>query len=537
MNVEGTKQDRSIPNVALLYRQRGCSVIPIKRDKRPYISWTEFQKRLPELDEIKDWWQKWPSANVGIVTGRISGLVVIDIDTEEGFRAIQEYLADSLEVPRVKTPGGGQHLYFKCPGNPPGNNARIVPGCDFRGEGGYVIAPPSRNGANQCYEWQKGLSLFEIKPPPLPSKYLTYINNAIAYRENDDNFDDTATEMFTQGRRDEDLFHVANCLVKGGMRKGEAFQLLNILAKTCRPPFPPQDVQVKIESAFKRAEKRERNLAQEVDDWILTSNGLFLSSDVAKDLQLSSREDRKNLSKILARRCDDGALERSGNKNGCFRRVIREIEKMDFLNAPAETVDIKLPFNIHEKVEIMPGNIILIMGEVNSGKTAFCLNIIKENMRKFEIHYFNSEMGGSELKKRLLKFNDIQLNDWNFEGIEQSDNFADVVKPGRGKINIIDFLEIYKDFYEIGGRIAEIHKKLKGAIAIIAIQKNKGLDVGLGGYRSLEKPRLALAMSPGKLKIVKAKNWRTQENPNGLQVDFKLVQGCVLIQDGSWHYT
>ena len=163
------------------------------------------------------------------------------------------------------------------------------------------------------------------------------------------------------------------------------------------------------------------------------------------------------------------------------------------------------------------------------------VNIIKENMHKFEIHYFNSEMGESELKKRLLKFNDIQLNDWKFEAIEQSDNFADVVAQGRGKINIIDFLEIYENFYEIGGRIAEIHKKLKGAIAVIAIQKNKGVDTGLGGYRGLEKPRLALALSPGQLKIVKAKNWRTEENPNGLQIDFKLVNGCILIPNGTWH--
>jgi hypothetical protein len=319
------------------------------------------------------------------------------------------------------------------------------------------------------------------------------------------------------------------------MKEARIAQVLEILAQFCKPPFSSQDAKAKTESALKRAAKRERNIAQEVDEWIMATTGIFLSSDVVKELHLSSREDRKNLSKILSRRCEEGVIGRHGDKNGCFRRIDKNIEEMNFLVASTETVNLILPFNIHEKIEIMPGNIVLIAGEINSGKTAFCLNIIKENMCRFDVHYFNSEMGGGELKKRLLKFDGIGLNVWKFRAYERSDNFADVIVPGPKSINIIDFLEIHENFYEIGARIAEIHKKLKGAVAIIAIQKNKGVDIGLGGYRSLEKPRLALAIKPGEIKIVKAKNWRTDENPNGLITEFKIVNGCNLYQSGVWH--
>jgi hypothetical protein len=144
-------------------------------------------------------------------------------------------------------------------------------------------------------------------------------------------------------------------------------------------------------------------------------------------------------------------------------------------------------------------------------------------------------MGSSELRKRLDKFDDIALSDWKFKPWERSGNFADVIKPGKGKINIIDFLEIHDNFYEVGGKLAEIHNKLKGAIAIVALQKNRGVDTGLGGFRSIEKPRLALAMSPGTLKIVKAKNWKTSENPNGKQIRFKIAAGCKLFNQGNWH--
>jgi ABC-type phosphonate transport system ATPase subunit len=195
-----------------------------------------------------------------------------------------------------------------------------------------------------------------------------------------------------------------------------------------------------------------------------------------------------------------------------------------------------LPFEIDKKVEIMPGNIIAIAGEVNAGKTAFLLNVLNENMHKFEIHYFSSEMGGSELKKRLKKFDyPLSLSEWKFKFKERSDNFGDIIVSGEGKINIIDYLELHDNFFLVAKHLSDIHKRLKGAIAIVAIQKNPGTDTGLGGFRGMEKPRLYLAMSKGKLKIVKAKNWATPVNPNNLEVGFKIVDGCKLIKTGDWH--
>ena len=141
---------------------------------------------------------------------------------------------------------------------------------------------------------------------------------------------------------------------------------------------------------------------------------------------------------------------------------------MDFLGADAETVNLWLPFGLNEMVEIMPGNIIVVAGSPDAGKTALLLNIIRQNMRSHEIHYFNSEMGASELRKRLDKFDDIALDQWNFKPWERADTFADVIKPGPGKINIIDFLELHDSFYEVGARLSEIHKKLKGALACMS---------------------------------------------------------------------
>ena len=343
--------------------------------------------------------------------------------------------------------------------------------------------------------------------------------------------------FLSKGGRDEALFHLANHLVKGGMPSANIYKYLSFFGAKCAPPFPEREIQAKIQSALNRTESQERSLSQEIREWVVTTTGHILTTDVHRELQLTTRREKKTTAMVLKRMSEEEnpIIVKTGKRNGEYRRLDGECDAMDFLNCETETTDIWLPFNLHRMVETMPGNIIVIAGEPNAGKTGLLLNIIRENMHKAKIHYFNSEMGGSELKKRLKLFPDILPSQWKFKAWERSDNFADVIKPGKGKINIIDFLEIHDEFYKVGGQLAEIHKKLKGAIAIIALQKNAGVDTGLGGGRSLEKPRLYLAMAPHALKIVKAKNWKTDQNPNGKQIDFKVVSGCQFIKQRDWY--
>jgi hypothetical protein len=155
-------------------------------------------------------------------------------------------------------------------------------------------------------------------------------------------------------------------------------------------------------------------------------------------------------------------------------------------------------------------------------------------MNNHEIYYFSSEMGPQELKLRLSKFN-RKLTDWNFYPKERASDFADVIKPDA--INIIDFLEIHDEFWKVGGKLMEIHDKLHKGIAIVAIQKDKNKEYGLGGMKGLEKPRLYLTLNPGQAKIEKAKNRANpSRNPNGLVRDFKLYQGHKFVLENDWHW-
>lgn len=98
----------------LTYSQQCFSVIPIApRDKKPLIPWEEYQRRLATPEEIQAWWARWPDANVGIVTGVISGLVVIDLDSQEAKDNLKALLAgyDLTVVPRSRT-GKGWQLFL-----------------------------------------------------------------------------------------------------------------------------------------------------------------------------------------------------------------------------------------------------------------------------------------------------------------------------------------------------------------------------------------------------------------------------------------
>lgn len=150
---------------ALEYLERGWSVIPIKpQGKRPAIKWLEYQNRLPTEDEVTKWWTQWEDYDIALVTGEISGVVVVDCDNDNAYNASQEA---NMKTPiKVKTKRG-IHLYFEHPkdgirrGPRAGVNSRgsdwpMINGLDFRGDGSYALLPPSKN-----YTWDYPVDVFD----------------------------------------------------------------------------------------------------------------------------------------------------------------------------------------------------------------------------------------------------------------------------------------------------------------------------------------------------------------------------------------
>lgn len=150
---------------ALEYYERGWSIIPISREtKRPLIKWKDYQDKTPTEEEIEMWWSDWPDADMAVITGAISKVVVVDCDNEDAAHAA--YDAGMRSPIKAKTKRG-MHLYFLHPmdgkrrGPRAGTNVRTIapdwpriPGLDFRGDGSYAILPPSTG-----YEWDYPVTL------------------------------------------------------------------------------------------------------------------------------------------------------------------------------------------------------------------------------------------------------------------------------------------------------------------------------------------------------------------------------------------
>lgn len=145
-----------LPTYACEYVKLGWSVIPIRPgEKTPLIKWEQYQKEKATEDQVKKWWSKYPNANVGIVTGIISGIIVIDIDSTKGE---EEYIAKFGELhntisQKTGKPDATQKI-FKHPGNHTYHNmARLLPDVDVRADGGYIIVPPSIHPNGTQYKW------------------------------------------------------------------------------------------------------------------------------------------------------------------------------------------------------------------------------------------------------------------------------------------------------------------------------------------------------------------------------------------------
>ena len=140
-------------DAALEYAELGWSVIPLSStQKNPLVKWKKYQTEHATDTQIVDWFEKWPDADVGIVTGAISGLCVVDADNETSrLRAIAEGYESPIKVQTKR----GWHYYFKHPmdgvirgprsGVQAGKHWIDENGLDFRGDGSYVKAPPSTN--------------------------------------------------------------------------------------------------------------------------------------------------------------------------------------------------------------------------------------------------------------------------------------------------------------------------------------------------------------------------------------------------------
>lgn len=232
------------------YHNRGLSVIPCEMGtKKPVVPWKKYQTTRPNDVELRTWEKKYPKCNVAVICGAISGMIVLDIDSEEGYRWIKENGHAIPPTPRVESSPGKGHFYFQHPGFPVKNMIRKLPGIDIKGDGGYVVAPPSIHPSGSKYCWVPGYSPADVGLAPCPPWLLDLIKPS-------EGTPDLTTKgpvhytslldpehVVTNGMRNKTLASVAGLMRSHGEEVSEILEtLMGINKRRCKPSLPWREV-------------------------------------------------------------------------------------------------------------------------------------------------------------------------------------------------------------------------------------------------------------------------------------------------------
>jgi len=235
------------------YLRLGWCVIPIEaRGKRPLVRWEEFQHHLPPPSDVTAWFQRWPHANIGIVTGKVSGLAVVDVDPRHGGEAslavLEREYAPLPATAEVVTGGGGRHLYFASSGELLRSRVALAPGLDLRAEGGVVVAPPSVHASGGLYRWLPSHHPEETRLAPLPGWLGALLRSPqgghpVAW------WRERVQDRVPEGARNATLASLTGHLLWHGIDPQVALELLMCWNRVrCEPPLSEEEVARTIDS-------------------------------------------------------------------------------------------------------------------------------------------------------------------------------------------------------------------------------------------------------------------------------------------------
>lgn len=265
------ENDNKYMTEALYYAEKlKWSVFPVsEKNKKPHTPHgCKDAKKDPQV--IRAWWHRWPDAGIGIATGKASNLLVIDLDLDEdkgydGMRELREWEKENGKLPETVssiTGRGGSHLYYRYDGSTEyKNRAGMLSGVDVRGEGGYVIAPPSLHPNGTEYQWENDPRETELADIDDTVKAFLSIGSA------------TRGESFNMpavigpGKRNDTLYRFA-CSMQSKGASDEAI-LAAVKAENasrCNPPLTDDEVAKIVSSALKYA-KGETLQIQKAGEW------------------------------------------------------------------------------------------------------------------------------------------------------------------------------------------------------------------------------------------------------------------------------
>ncbi len=254
---------KEMENWALRYLAHGWSVIPVRAgDKRPATRWKEFQTRIAHEKEVRNWFRQQPEANIAVVTGKISNLVVMDVDPQHGgvdsLAGLEKANAPLPHTIEAVTGSGGSHVYFEHPGFNMPNRAGLKPGIDLRGDGGCIVVPPSLHPSGRSYAWKQSHHPDDTQLSLMPHWLIKLATSQTGSREHpQEHWRSLVKTGVNKGERNNTIASFAGYLLRHGVDPQVALELLRCWnIRHCRPPLSDGELERTVDSITKLHRRR-----------------------------------------------------------------------------------------------------------------------------------------------------------------------------------------------------------------------------------------------------------------------------------------
>lgn len=246
------------------YVERGLAIIPLGVGKKEPVTKNGLNDWTDNPGQIDVWWGQGehagkrgnPSYNVGMACGQVSGgIIAIDLDCHSADANGADYLHD-WEVEHGKLPetwtqitgSGGKQLFYRA-SQDIRNSANGEIGVDVRGNGGYVVLPPSLHPCGECYEWS--ISPDDMDVADADDKVYDFIRAVSKTKKREDGWNEERTSIPSEIKKDRNtaLFTLGRSFLSRGSSHAEVATLLRSLNSTiCKPPLPAGEVEKLITS-------------------------------------------------------------------------------------------------------------------------------------------------------------------------------------------------------------------------------------------------------------------------------------------------
>lgn len=225
------------------YVDQGWSILPVKpSEKRPYMTnWLQYQHTKATKEMADSWFTSLTGAGVGMVTGRISGVVVLDVESYCNI-PIDELLCRYPTQMISRTGTGGYHLFYLYPNGVSkiANRVGIFEGADIRADGGFIVLPPTRHPNGKLYEW--------VKKGPLGVFPKALLDIQSQPKAQGDGWITEALRGVSEGGRNDACARLAGYFFHKGLNADIVEALLTEWNERNDPPLPMREMRTTIKS-------------------------------------------------------------------------------------------------------------------------------------------------------------------------------------------------------------------------------------------------------------------------------------------------